>query len=394
VNWLEKQATISEESGTLTSDVSNLSEGRRARLLRLDVGREPFRLEMGGQLAQLDVAFETFGTLSSKRNNAVLITHALAADSHAAGSHEPGDRRGWWDDVVGSGKPIDTDRFFVICPNILGSCHGTTGPSSTDPLTGAPYGPRFPRIAVGDWVTVHGRLLDALGIERLFAVAGGSLGGQQALELALRFPDRVSRAVVVAAAARLSAQGLAFNACGRTAIVNDPNFNGGDYYGKAHPTSGLSAARMMANITYLSEEGMRGTFGRRLRESQGAAARDALEAEFAVEEYVAEQGRRFAAEFDANSYLAISRAMDNYDAAVWGGGDLLKACERIEASVLLLSFDSDWLYPPKDCRELALALIRAGKRVHHANIPSAHGHDSFLLGSAMMNSFIHAFLDG
>jgi homoserine O-acetyltransferase len=362
-------------------------------LLRLDGGREPFRLELGGRLAQLDVAFETYGSLSSKRDNAILITHALAADSHVAGDHEPGDRPGWWNDVVGTGRPIDTDRFFVICPNILGSCHGTTGPSSMDPLTGAPYGPRFPRITVGDWVTVHARLLDALGIERLFAVAGGSIGGQQALEFALRFPDRVSRAVVVAAAARLSAQGLAFNACGRTAIVNDPNFSGGDYYGKDHPTNGLSAARMMANITYLSEEGMRGTFGRRLRESQGAA-NEGLETEFAVEEYVAQQGRRFAAEFDANSYLAISRAMDHYDAAAWGGGDLLTACERIKAPVLLLSFDSDWLYPPKDCRELALALIRAGKRVHHANIPSPHGHDSFLLGSPMMNSFIHAFLDG
>jgi homoserine O-acetyltransferase len=348
-------------------------------------------LELGGQLGQLEVAYETFGTLSSERDNTVLITHALAADSHV--SRHAGDRPGWWDAVVGPGKPIDTDRFFVICPNLLGSCHGTTGPSSIDPSTGHPYGPQFPRITVGDWVTVHAGLLDALGIERLYAVAGGSIGGQQALELALRFPERVARVVVVAAAARLSTQGLAFNACGRTSVVNDPNFRGGDYYEHEPPVTGLSAARMMAHITYLSDEGMRDEFGRRRGEGE-RAANDALETGFAVGDFIAEQGRRFAVSFDANSYLAITRAMDLYDAATWGDGDLVKACERIRAGVLLLSFDSDWLYPPKDCRELALALIRAGKRVHHATIPSPHGHDSFLLGSPMMNNFVHAFLAG
>jgi homoserine O-acetyltransferase len=337
------------------------------------------------------VAYETFGTLSSERDNAVLITHALAADSHAA--HHADDRPGWWDAVVGPGKPIDTDRFFVICPNLLGSCHGTTGPSSIDPATGTPYGPRFPRITVGDWVTVHAGLLDALGIGRLYAVAGGSIGGQQALELALRFPERVARVVVVAAAARLSAQGLAFNACGRTSVVNDPNFRAGDYYGHAPPLSGLCTARMMAHITYLSDEGMRDEFGRRRGDAQRPSG-DTVGAEFAVGDFIAEQGRRFAESFDANSYLAITRAMDLYDAASWGNGDLVKACERIRARILLLSFDSDWLYPPKDCRELALALIRAGKRVHHANIPSPHGHDSFLLGSPIMNNFVHAFLAG
>jgi len=350
-----------------------------------------FPLELGGQLGQLEVAYETFGALSSERDNAVLVTHALAADSHVA--NHPGDRPGWWDAVVGPGKPIDTDRFFVICPNLLGSCHGTTGPSSLDPATGTVYGPRFPRITVGDWVTMHAGLLDALGIYRLHAVAGGSIGGQQALELALRFPERVARVVVVAAAARLSAQGLAFNACGRTSVANDSNFRGGDYYGHEPPISGLSAARMMAHITYLSDEGMRDEFGRRRGDAQSAAS-DALGAEFAVGDFIAEQGRRFALDFDANSYLAITRAMDLYDAATWGNGDLVKACERIRARVLLLSFDSDWLYPPKDCRELALALIRAGKRVHHANIPSPHGHDSFLLGSSIMNNFVHAFLAG
>lgn len=345
-------------------------------------------MELGAELGRLEVAYETFGTLSSERDNAVLITHALAADSHVAS--DAGERPGWWNAVVGPGKPIDTDRFFVICPNLLGSCHGTTGPWSVDPSTGAPYGPRFPRITVGDWVTVHAGLLDALGIDRLYAVAGGSIGGQQALELALRFPDRVARVVVVAAAARLSAQGLAFNACGRTNVMNDPNFRDGDYYGREAPVSGLSAARMMAHITYLSDEGMRDEFGRRRGDGQGATGG----AEFAVGDFIAEEGRRFATSFDANSYLAITRAMDLYDAAAWGDGDLVKACARIRARVLLLSFDSDWLYPPKDCRELALALIRAGKRVHHANIPSPHGHDSFLLGSPIMNNFVHAFLAG
>ena len=366
---------------------------RRVKTLRLDQGGGPFRLELGGQLACLDVAFQTYGTLSSKRDNAVLITHALAADAHVTGDADPGERPGWWNDVVGSGKPIDTQRFFVICPNILGSCHGTTGPSSIDPGTGVPYGPRFPRITVGDWATVHAALLDALGIDRLYAAAGGSIGGQQALELALRFPDRVARIVVLAAAARLSAQGLAFNACGRASIVGDPHFRGGDYYGHAPPTGGLSAARMMAHITYLSDESMRGTFGRRPREQRGGAG-DAFGAEFAVEDYLADQGRRFALEFDANSYLAITRAMDYYDAAAWGDGDLVEACRRVGARVLLLSFDSDWLYPPKDCRELAIAFVRAGKEIQHANIPSPHGHDSFLLGSSAMNNFVRAFLDG
>jgi len=353
----------------------------------------PVRLELGGQLGPIDVAYETFGALSDNKDNAVLVAHALAADAHVAKDATDASRPAWWDDVVGPGKAIDTDRFFVICQNILGSCHGTTGPSSLDSSTGAPYGPRFPRITVGDWVTVHALLLDALGIERLFAVTGGSIGGQQALEFALRFPDRVSRVAVVAAAARLSAQGLAFNACGRANILNDPHFRGGDYYGRELPTSGLSAARMMAHITYLSDEGMRGEFGRRPRDAHGGAG-DAFGAEFAVEDYLADQGRRFAQDFDANSYLTITRAMDYYDAASWGNGDLVKACERVQSQVLLLSFDSDWLYPPKDCRELALALVRAGKRVHHANIPSPHGHDSFLLGSPTMNSFVHAFLNG
>lgn len=345
-----------------------------------------FRLELGGQLEGLDVAYETYGTLSNAHDNAVLVTHALAADSHVA---DVGDRPGWWDEVVGPGKAIDTDRFFVICPNLLGSCRGTTGPASLDPSTGTPYGPRFPHLTVGDWVTAHVDLLDALGIERLFAAAGGSIGGQQALELALRFPERVSHVAVVAAAARLSAQGLAFNACGRASIMNDPNFRDGDYYGHEPPVSGLSAARMMAHITYLSDEGMRDEFGRRRGNVEDVSGLG-----FAVGDFIAERGRRFALHFDANSYLAITRAMDHYDASIWGDGDLVRACERLRARVLLLSFDSDWLYPPKDCRELALALLRAGKKVHYANIPSPHGHDSFLLGSPTMNSFIHTFLAG
>lgn len=378
------------------------SVGRtEAETLRLFDAADPFRLESGGSIAPVQVEFERYGKLNAARDNAVLLLHALSGDAHAAGwdrrwretgrawrSRKPG----WWDAMVGPGKPVDTRRFHVICANVLGSCYGSTGPSSPDPATGAPYGLRFPVVTVGDWVKLQGRLLDALGIPELFAVIGGSLGGQQALEWALASPDRVRRAVILAASARLSAQGLAFNAVGRFSILNDPNFRHGDYYGGPGPAAGLAAARMLAHITYLSEEGMHRKFGRRLRNRRRPDF--GFGPEFEVESYLDYQGRTFVERFDANSYLYITRAMDYYDAAAkWGGGDLEEACRRIRARALIVSFSSDWLYPPAHGRELALALCRVGRQATYLNLPSSGGHDAFLVETDAVGRLVRPFLE-
>jgi homoserine O-acetyltransferase len=361
----------------------------------------PVELELGGTLGPIDVEYETYGTLSPRKDNVVFIAHALTGDAHVAGWDKNTEKNGrtwrdrkpgWWDAVVGPGKAVDTSRYFVICPNVLGSCYGTTGPASIDPLTGKPYGLHFPMVTVGDWVKLHARLLDALGIARIRAIIGGSIGGQQALEMALAFPERVERVVVLAAASRLSAQGVAFNAVARYCILNDPNFDGGDYYGRDKgPDAGLAAARMLAHITYLSDEGMHEKFGRRLQRNGDQKAGFGIE--FAVESYLDYQGRAFVERFDANSYLYITRAMDYYDAAAaWGGGSLVEACRRVKASALVVSFDSDWLYPPADCRGLALALTRTGTRVTYAEVPSRFGHDSFLVETQKVGRLLRSFL--
>ena len=393
----------SECSSPNTLPTTTASVGStQAKTIRLVPADAPLNLELGGCLGPIDVEYETYGELSAKKDNVVLVTHALTGDAHAAGwdanSQNTGrlwrsNNPGWWDDMIGPGKPIDTQRYFVLCPNILGSCYGTTGPSSIDPATGAPYGLRFPMVTVGDWTELHARLLDWFGIERLYAVVGGSVGGQQALEMALRFPDRVARTVILAASTRLSAQGLSFNAVGRSCILNDPHFLGGTYYGKELPSAGLAAARMLAHITYLSDEGMQQKFGRRL-EAGILPPGDGFGVQFAVEGYLAQQGRRFVERFDANSYLYLTRAMDYYDASVWGGGDVTETCRRIQARVLIASFDSDWLCPPESCRELALALIKSGKKVTYANLSSRHGHDSFLLEPETVSSIVDGFLSG
>ncbi len=279
-------------------------------------------------LSQVDVEFETYGTLSPRQDNVILLVHALSGDAHAAGwdaeAVERGRRwrekkPGWWDEMIGPGEPLDTSQYFIICSNVLGSCYGTTGPADIDPETGRRYGLRFPLVTVGDWVRLQAKLLDHLGIEQLFAVIGGSLGGQQALEWALAFPERVENVIVLAASARLSPQGLAFNAVARHAILHDPNFRGGDYYNGPPPAEGLAAARMLGHITYLSDQAMYQKFGRRL---QGKSAPEFnFGIEFEVESYLAYQGRSFVERFDANAYLYITRAMDYYDAAQkWGGG--------------------------------------------------------------------------
>lgn len=370
------------------------------RRTRLFEDGERFELEAGGRVSPVDVEYETYGELNAARDNVILIVHALSGDAHAAGwdaEAETSGRRwrmrkpGWWDEMIGPGKPFDTRKWFFICSNVLGSCYGTTGPSSVDPSNGKPYGLRFPLVTVGDWVRLQARLLDRLGIERLYAVVGGSLGGQQALEWALAYPERVENAIVLAASARLSPQGLAFNAVARHAILTDPNFLEGDYYGGAGPVAGLSAARMLGHITYLSDESMYQKFGRRL---QGKEKPDfSFGIEFEVESYLAYQGRSFVERFDANSYLYITRAMDYYDAAArWGGGSLDEACSRIKSRFMVVSFSTDWLYPPAECRELALSALRNGIPVTYAMVPSSYGHDSFLVEYEKLGPVLTNFL--
>jgi homoserine O-acetyltransferase len=358
-----------------------------AKTVRLVSADAPMELELGGRIGPVDVEYETYGTLSPRKDNVVFIGHALSGDAHVAGWDKETENNGrswrrrkpgWWDAVVGPGKAIDTHRYFVICPNVLGSCYGTTGPASLDPKTGKPYGLGFPMVTVGDWVKLHAKLLDALGIVRVAAVVGGSLGGQQA--------------VILASAARLSAQGVAFNAVARYCILNDPNFHNGDYYAIGNgPDAGLAAARMLAHITYLSDEGMHEKFGRRLQSATEQKAGFGIE--FAVESYLDYQGRAFVERFDANSYLYITRSMDYYDAAAsWGGGSLVEACRRVRARALVVSFDSDWLYPPGDCKDLALSLAKNGVKVTYADVPSRFGHDSFLVETQKVGRLLRGFL--
>lgn len=343
--------------------------------------------------------YEEYGKLSAARDNVVLIVHALSGDAHVAGWDKNAKKMGrefrvkypgWWDTVVGPGKAIDTNRHYVLCSNYLGSCYGTTGPASINRATGKPYGISFPMVTVSDWVNLQIRLLDALGIPKLKAVVGGSLGGQQALEWALAYPERVEQALVLAASPRLSSQGLAFNAVGRHAIMTDPNFRDGDYYGGPPPEHGLAVARMLAHITYLSEEAMTEKFGR-----ENAQTDSILDPWYQVEHYLRHQGKTFVERFDANSYLYISRAMDLYDAAArWGKGDLVEACRRITSKVMVVSFTSDWLYTPAQCREFALAMTRAGKSVTYVEVPSRYGHDAFLVETEQVGRLLRYTLEG
>ncbi len=368
---------------------------------RLTPPDTPWQLECGGHLNEVTVEYETYGELSPARDNAILIAHALSGDAHVAGwdrdasdTHRPWrkNKPGWWDAVVGPGKAIDTRTFFVICANVLGGCYGTTGPRSICPETGRRYGLSFPKVTVGDWVRLQARLLDHLGIERLHGVVGGSLGGQQAIEWAMAFPERVARCIVLAASPRLSAQGLAFNAVGRYSIMNDPLFLNGDYEDGQGPDAGLAAARMLAHITYLSESGMHQKFGRRRRVAHGP--KSGFGVEFEVESYLEYQGRAFVERFDADAYLYITRAMDYYDCAEsWGGGDLATACRRVRAEMLIVSFSSDWLYPRAQCRDFAIHLCRAGRPVTYVDVPSNLGHDAFLVETDAVGRLISAFFN-
>ncbi len=362
----------------------------RTVTLQLDQGG--FVLESGKTLPEVTVRYEMYGEINQAGDNVILLLHAFSGDAHAAGLHHDADRYpGWWDDMIGSGNAFDTDRFCVICSNVLGGCQGTTGPGSTNPQTGQPWGMTFPVITIGDMVDVQYRLLRQIGVNTLYAVAGGSMGGMQALEWAVRFPDMVQRAVVLASTARLNAQGIAFNAVGRNAIVSDPAWNGGNYYDGPHPTRGLAIARMVGHITYLSSESMRLKFGRRLQNADGAKLD--LEDQFAVESYLEYQGEKFVDRFDANSYIYLTKAMDYFDlASSWGGLDAAMA--RTRSRFLVLSYTSDWLFPTDQSKEVVYALARAGKDVSFNEVVSPYGHDSFLLEATLQRELIRAFLSG
>lgn len=344
-------------------------------------------LACGKGLDGVRIAYETWGTLDEQASNAVLVCHALSGDSHVAGE-EPA--LGWWSAMVGPGKPIDTDRFFVVCSNVLGGCSGSTGPGSLDPATGRPYGLRFPLVTVEDMVDAQAALLDTLGIRRLAAVVGGSLGGMQALAWARRYPERVASCVASATTWRLTAQAIAFNEVGRQAILGDPDFAHGDYGRTTPPALGLAIARMIGHITYLSADSMRSKFGRRLQE-RSEHAFDFV-TEFEVESYLAHQGRKFVERFDANTYLYMSKAMDYFDLAQ-GASSLETSFAATSTRFLVLAFSSDWLFPTHQSRELVDALRRVGAEVSFAEIESSFGHDSFLLETEAQAQFVTPFLE-
>ncbi len=381
---------------------------------------ESVRLAGGVTLPRVDVAYETLGTLSPARDNAILLCHALSGDAHAAGwreadarelgwTPEDGDdwsppesatgdpdaapssviRPGWWDPFVGPGKAFDTDRYFVICSNVLGGCSGTTGPSDIDPQTGRPYGLSFPVVTIEDMVDVQAALLDHLGIDRLLAVSGGSMGGMQALAWAKRYPHRVATCIAIATTWRLAAQAIAFNEVGRTAILGDPAFRFGDYYDTCIPRHGLAVARMIGHITYLSDESMHEKFGRKLRGREAHAF--GFETEFEVESYLAYQGKRFTERFDANTYLYMTKAMDYFDLSE-GAPTLADALAGTPVRFLVMSFSSDWLFPTYQSTELVDALRRVDAEVSFAEIQSPYGHDAFLLEPETQFGFIEPFL--
>ncbi len=349
---------------------------------------EALPLDSGQRLDGVRVAYETYGALDAGKANAILVCHALTGDQHVASPHPITGKPGWWERMIGPGKPIDTDRFFVICANVLGSCMGSTGPMSPA-ADGQPYAMRFPVITVRDMVRAQVALLDALGIEKLHAVVGGSMGGMQALSLAANFPDRIAAALVIASAARQSAQNIAFHEVGRQAIMADPKWQGGNYGGKG-PEAGLAVARMAAHITYLSEEGMHEKFGRKLQDRD--AKTFGFDADFQVESYLRHQGLSFTDRFDANSYLYITRAMDYFDLAEEHGGRLADAFARTTARVCLVSFDTDWLYPTVESRSIAHALNAGGAPVSFVELSAPFGHDSFLLEVPALDRVVAGFL--
>jgi homoserine O-acetyltransferase/O-succinyltransferase len=353
---------------------------------------EPLILKAGKTLASYELVYETYGTLNAERSNAVLACHALSGSHHVAGYYADDPKKiGWWDNMIGPGKPIDTDRFFVIGVNNIGGCHGSTGPASIDRATGQPYGASFPLVTVEDWVASQARLMDRLGIARLAAAIGGSLGGMQAMQWTLSYPERIRHAFVIAAASRLSTQNIAFNDVARQAIVSDPDFHGGNFYAhKAIPARGLKLARMLGHITYLSEDLLMEKFGRVLKRDEYGFN---YEVEFEIESYLRYQGDKFAQVFDANTYLLMTKALDYFDPAKETGGNLANALAKAKAGFFVASFKSDWRFPPERSREIVKALVAASKQVTYAEIDAPHGHDAFLLDNRHYHELVAAYFD-
>jgi homoserine O-acetyltransferase len=352
----------------------------------------PLALRSGAVVPAYDLVYETYGTLNAAKSNAILVCHALSGHHHVAGHYadEP-DNIGWWDNIVGPGRPLDTDKFFIVGVNNLGGCHGSTGPSSINPATGKPWGADFPLVAVIDWVHAQARLADLLGIDSWAAVIGGSLGGMQALRWAITYPERIRHALVIAAAPKLSAQNIAFNDVARQAILTDPEFHGGHYYEHGvRPVRGLRLARMLGHITYLSDDQMGEKFGRELR-NDGFSYDYAVE--FEVESYLRHQGDKFAGYFDANTYLLMTKALDYFDPARHHNGDLAAALKPALARFLVVSFTTDWRFTPARSREIVDALLKNQQDVSYAEIDSNFGHDSFLLEDAQYHDVLRAYLD-
>jgi homoserine O-acetyltransferase len=386
---LKSDTSVSALLAALFPDFKMASVGTvEAKAMRFD---EPLALRSGAALSNYTLVYETYGTLNAQRSNAVLVCHALNASHHVAGTYA-GEARseGWWDNLIGPGKPLDTDRFFVIGVNNIGSCFGSTGPKDIDPATQRPYGAGFPVVTVEDWVDAQALLITRLGIDRLAAVLGGSLGGMQALSWSLRHPLRVAHCMVAATAPNLSAQNIAFNEVARRAIVTDPDFHGGHFYDHGTiPRRGLRVARMIGHITYLSDEVMDGKFGRELRE-QGIGY-STQNIEFQIESYLRHQGDKFSEYFDANTYLLITRALDYFDPALAHGGDLGRAFAAATAKFLIISFTTDWRFPPSRSRELVKALVDNRRDVSYAEINAPHGHDAFLLDDPRYHAVLRAY---
>ncbi|OGV45942.1 MAG: homoserine O-acetyltransferase [Lentisphaerae bacterium GWF2_57_35] len=347
-------------------------------------------LQSGAKFGPVTLAYETYGQLNEAHSNGILLLHALSGDAHAAGKHSPTDSKsGWWDEAIGPGKTFDTDKYFVICSNVIGGCQGSTGPASINPHTERRYGLTFPVITVADMVNAQRLLLDHLGIEKLLTVVGGSMGGMQAIQWAAAFPNRVRSAIVLASTARVSAQSIALNEVARQAIYADPNWNKGDYYDNDRPNSGLALARMIGHITYLSEASMRAKFGRRLQQREHYGYDFATE--FRVENYLKHQGDTFTKRFDANTFLYITKAIDYFDLS-YGHPSLAHAFEAVTAKMLVVSYSSDWLYPPAESKELVRALLHNGIDTTYVEIKSDYGHDAFLLEVDRLAELTHDFL--
>ena len=353
--------------------------------------KEPLTLKSGEVLSQYHLVYETYGKLNADKSNAVMICHALSGNHHVAGKYDEADKNpGWWDNLIGPGKPLDTNKFFVIGLNNLGGCHGSSGPLSTNPETDKPWGASFPVVTVEDWVNSQVRLADYLGIHQLAAIIGGSLGGMQALQWTIAYPERVRNALVIASAPNLTAQNIAFNEVARQAIITDPEFHDGDYYDKGVlPRRGLRIARMLGHITYLSDDAMGAKFGRKLRDGH---IKYGFDVEFEMESYLRYQGDKFAGEFDANTYLRMTRALDYFDPAAEYDGDLSAALAKVKSDFLVVSFTSDWRFSPARSREIVKALLDNERSVSYAEVTAAHGHDAFLMPDEHYHNIMRQYL--